>query len=99
MLMQTTITIECGQELETKLTMHEEILRCNSKRFGQVYAKAKPMRELYKKTQSVCDKLAAFVFPEVTTKQFEENGLEEEVHTLNCRNTSAARMSLQRDIL
>jgi hypothetical protein len=79
MLMQTTITIECGQELETKLTVHEEILRCNSKKLGQVYAKAKPMREQYKKSQTVCDKLATFVFPEVTPQQFEKNSLEEEV--------------------
>jgi hypothetical protein len=79
MLMQTTITIECGQDLGIKLTAHEEMLRCHSKRLDELYVRAKPVREQYQKCMSICDQLAALLFPEMTAKQFEETSSEDQV--------------------
>jgi hypothetical protein len=82
MLMQTTIAIVCGQESKAEVTMHEEILRCHSKTLDQLFKKAMPVREQYAESKSICDQLAAFVFPEITIKEFEDTGAEEMVRTL-----------------
>ncbi|KAF1836533.1 hypothetical protein BDW02DRAFT_566960 [Decorospora gaudefroyi] len=79
MLMQTTITIECGPDLQSKLTVHEGCLRCHSKPLDQRYAKAKAMREQQEESKALCKKLAAYVFPELNAREFENNGSEEEV--------------------
>jgi bacterioferritin-associated ferredoxin len=92
MLMQTTISIECGQELETKVTMHEEILRCHSKRLDQLYAKAKPLREQCGKCQRLCKQVARFIFPEMTAKQFEDASSEHDVRTQTRSDIFAMRI-------
>jgi hypothetical protein len=81
MLMQTTITVECGQDLATKLTMHEGILRSHSKKLDQLFNKAKSLRENYESSKSICGQLSAIMLPEMTAKKFEENSFEDQVHT------------------
>lgn len=77
--MQTPLTVECGDDLTVKLTMHEEILCCHSKLLGDRFAKAKPLMEQYRCTKTISNKLASYIFPEVTPKQFEDRGLEAQV--------------------
>lgn len=79
--MQTPLTVECGDGLTVKLTMHEEILCCHSKLLADRFANAKSLREQYKRTKSISDKIAACVFPEVSPKQFEDSGLEVRVRS------------------
>ena len=77
--METTITIEYGSDLKNTLTIHEELLRCHSKEFEQLVARAKSLREQYAKTKVMRDHIGCCVFPEVTAKEFEEKCLEKRV--------------------
>jgi hypothetical protein len=77
--MQTTISIEYGEDLTSQQTMHEEILRCHSHMFDLHCLKAKPLREQYAKSTAIKDRLASFVFPEVTEKQFANGAMEPKV--------------------
>ena len=77
--MKTTISVEYGENLTSKVTMHEELLRCHSKSLEQLFTKAKPLREQYVQNQRLMGRLASFVFPEATLKQFEDNGMEHKV--------------------
>jgi hypothetical protein len=79
MLMQTLITIECGPKLETKLTLHEELLCCHSKQLAGQFAKAKSARIQFAKADKFREKLAAYVYPETTQKEFEDGRLEQQV--------------------
>ncbi|KAG9185660.1 hypothetical protein G6011_06991 [Alternaria panax] len=71
MLMQTLITIECGPDLKTKLTVHEEILCCHSNQLQGQFSKAKTARTDYEKAGEFREKLAAYVFPEASQKDYE----------------------------
>ncbi|KAH7337913.1 hypothetical protein BKA66DRAFT_555278 [Pyrenochaeta sp. MPI-SDFR-AT-0127] len=82
MLLQTTITVECGAKLNTKFTMHEEMLRCHSTSFDQLCAKAKPIRDQYTQCKITMDRIACCIFPEVTHEQFEAAHLEQKVAPL-----------------
>jgi hypothetical protein len=79
MLMQTPIIIECGPDLQTKLTLHEEILCCYSKQLHDRFSKAKSARTQLAKANKFREQLAAFVYPEVTPKDFEDGHLEQKV--------------------
>lgn len=91
--MATTISIECGPKLATKLTAHEELLCCCSRLFQQLHTKAKPLRDQYTNCDDLKDQLARCVFPEVTAKQFENDHMEEIVcflHVLFCLSKPCA---------
>jgi hypothetical protein len=77
--MQTPITIECGPKLQVKLTLHEEILCCYSKQLQDRFSKAMSMRVQSAKADNFRHQLAAYVFPEVTPKEFEEGRFEQQV--------------------
>lgn len=79
MLMQTPVSVEYGENLAQKLTMHEEILRCHSPMFEHRCTKAKPLWEQYTKSRALSDQVAKFVFPEVTAEQFDKHRLSEKV--------------------
>ena len=80
MLMQTPITIECGQDLSDKLTVHEELLCCHSRLLEQRFSAAKDMRQQYEQAKTLRDQMAAYVFPEVTKVQFEARSCEKRVY-------------------
>ncbi|RMZ67673.1 hypothetical protein GMOD_00001633 [Pyrenophora seminiperda CCB06] len=82
MLMETPLTVECGVDLTVKLVTHEELLCCHSKLLSGRFAKAKPLRAQYKRTKTISDQLAEYVFPEVSPKEFEDGGLEAQVMPL-----------------
>jgi hypothetical protein len=84
MLMHTPLIAECGQVLKTKLTMHEEMLRCHSKKLDQLFTNEMLTRKLSKVCKSICDKVATYLFPELNPKQFEEAGSEEQVRIFRC---------------
>ncbi|KAF2846549.1 hypothetical protein T440DRAFT_227918 [Plenodomus tracheiphilus IPT5] len=77
MLMQTIISVECGNDLTaTPIIIHEEMLCCYSKLFNQNREKAKVLRNQYAECRHLLKALGAHVFPEVTSKQFENDRLE-----------------------
>ncbi|KAL1792430.1 hypothetical protein ACET3X_008937 [Alternaria dauci] len=82
MLMQTPITIECGPDLKTKLTVHEELLCVHSKQLQGQFEKAKSARTQFAKAEAFREKVAAFVYPECTQKDFEDKHLEQQVKPL-----------------
>ena len=79
MLMQTPITIECELGLKTKLTVHEELLCVHSKQLLGQFEKAKSARTQFAKADAFREKVAAYVFPECSQKEFEERHLEQQV--------------------
>jgi len=79
MLMQTPITIECGPNLETKLTYHKEMICCHSKQLEAMFVKAKPMTVYYEKADKLRNDLAKHVFPEVNPKEFEDKKMDRQV--------------------
>jgi hypothetical protein len=83
MLMQTPITIECGPKLQTKLTVHEEILCCHSKPLQARFSKARSIRKQFAKADDFRDQLAAYVFPEATPREFEDNRYDQKVYSVN----------------
>ncbi|EDU44852.1 BTB domain containing protein [Pyrenophora tritici-repentis] len=85
MLVKTPLTVECGEDLTVKFTMHVELLCCHSKLLADRFAAAKPLREQYELIKKLCDKLVEYFFPEVTPKQFESGHLEVEVIPLIVR--------------
>jgi hypothetical protein len=82
MLMQTSINIECGPKLQTKLTVHEEMLCCHSKPLQARFLKAKSIRQQFVKADDFRDQLAAYVFPETTPKEFEDDRCDQKVCSL-----------------
>lgn len=81
--MKTPITVECGPDSETKLIFHEEILCCYSKQIQELFLKAKPARMQLAKADKLREQVAAFVFPEVTGREFEDGHLEQKVCLLS----------------
>ncbi|KAJ6200064.1 hypothetical protein J3E72DRAFT_391961 [Bipolaris maydis] len=70
MLMQTPVEIECGPDLSTKLTIHEELLCCHSKLLEERFIQAKVLRKQFEQSDHLRDQIAPHVFPEVTAEQF-----------------------------
>lgn len=82
MLLQTPVSVEYGEDLKERLTIHEEILRCHSPKFEKLCAKAQPLCKQYAKSKALNDQVAKFVFPEVTPEQFDRHRLSEKVSCL-----------------
>jgi hypothetical protein len=85
--MQTPITIECGPKLKVKLTLHEEIICCYSKQLQDRFSRATSMRVQSTKADNFRHQLAAYVFPEVTMKEFEEGRFEQQVCLVSVETT------------
>lgn len=79
MLMRTPITIECELDLKTKLTVHEELLCVHSKQLLGQFEKVKSARTQFAKADAFREKVAAYVFPECSQKEFEDRHLEQQV--------------------
>ncbi len=81
--MDTAISIEYGLELNSRLTIHEGMLRCHSKKFEKLFVQAKHIREQFAQTTLLKDQVARFVYPEVTEREFEERSLDKQVRRTN----------------
>lgn len=84
MLMETPWSIEYGKNLVSKLTIHEEMLRCHSKAFEKLCATAKPLQERYVKCRDLMASLGSCGYPEVTQKQFKAERMERMVRQEWC---------------
>ncbi|KAJ4373106.1 hypothetical protein N0V83_003397 [Neocucurbitaria cava] len=74
-LMDVAISVEYGERLSCQVTIHEGLLRCHSKLFEQLCARAKLLRGRYIQSDAMMDRLALYMFPETTTEQFENDDM------------------------
>jgi hypothetical protein len=83
MLMSTPIEIECGPDLATKLTVHEELLRCHSTLLDERYTKAKFERDAIADRSAFQAAIATYVYPVTPAKRFVDSNAAEKVRCID----------------